>query len=203
MRKLLSSLQTLNDRDKRLLLIWIGLLVVAGGYYFWTRSGPELQSATSDSVDVAEQRLLRLRKLAAAVPAKQDVLKKVNAELALREKGLIRADTGPQAQAQLIQILRQLSAKESIDLRGFQFGGFAPLGDSYGVANLTVQVECHIEQLLNLLAAMEARPELIYPQDIQISASNPKEKTVRVLLSIAGAVPKALAVKPGAKGGSL
>ena len=42
-------------------------------------------------------------------PAKQEVLQRVSADLAEREKGLIQADTAAQAQAQLLQILRKIA----------------------------------------------------------------------------------------------
>jgi len=191
----------LSAKDRRALGILGVALAAAALYLFWPAGGTDVvQTASTESVDSAEQRLVRLRRLAATVPAKEAVLKDVNAELALREKGLIRADTGAQAQAQLIQILKQLGQQEDphVELRSIQLGPLTPLGDSYGVAYVSVLIECRIEQLVNFLAASAARQELIFPQSIEIAASNPKEKTLRVTLTVGGMIPKALVAKPTA-----
>jgi hypothetical protein len=139
---------------------------------------------------------------AATVPAKEDVKKGVAAELAMREKGLIAADTAAQAQAQLIQIVRQLARAETpaIEIRSTELGGLRPLGDAYGQVDVAVQIECRIDQLINLLAALAVRPELISTSDLRITSSNSKEKVVGVRLGVIGVVPRRLV--PEKKGGS-
>ena len=57
--------------------------------------------------DALERQLLRLRKKQAELSVKESTARDLQAQLATREKGLIVADTLPQAQAQLTQILRQ------------------------------------------------------------------------------------------------
>jgi hypothetical protein len=148
-----------------------------------------------------EQRLARVRDIAATVPGKQEILKKVAADLEIREKGLIRAETAQQAQAQVITILRGLGAAEAppIDIRATELGAIAPFGDDYGAVNVSIQVDCRIEQLLNFLAALAARPELIATRDLRVVAGDPKQKTLNVRITVAGIVPKALtAPKKGA-----
>jgi hypothetical protein len=179
-------------------LIFLGLplaLAVADGY--WPESGSSALAVSADAptVETAEFRLARLRQIAATVWGKEEVLKKVAAELATREAGLLRADTGPQAQAQVIQIIRRLASEEAppIEIRSTELAALAPLGDdAYGAANVTVQIECSIAQLVNFLAAIAAQPELIATQDLQITAANNKEKTIRVRLTVSGVVPRQL-----------
>src|SRR5262249_24507122 len=110
-------------------------------------------------------------------------------------------DTAAQAQAQIIQILRRLASAEAppIDIRGTEIGGIAPLGDSYGAANVTVQMECRVDQLVNFLASIGAQNELLSTSDIRINATNPKEKPVMARLTITGVVPRRLV--PERKGG--
>ena len=67
----------------------------------------------SYSVDHAEKLLTNLRNQAATVPGKEAVLKQVSTELVQREKGLIKGDTAAQAQAQLVQILRQVAKNQT------------------------------------------------------------------------------------------
>jgi hypothetical protein len=184
----------LSTRDRRALAILAVAVPLFLIYYFWPESGsaPAPTAAASSSVPLAEQRLARLRELAATVPAKEDVLRKVSADLASYEKGLIQADTAAQAGAQLIQMLRRLAAADAIEIRATEIGPVTAFGDAYGSANVAVQVECRVEQLVNLLAALAAQPELVATSDLRITSSNPKEKTVGVRLSVTGLVPKKL-----------
>ena len=187
---------TLQPRDKRALVI-LGVALSAGAaYQFWPAGAtPSLTvSADTTTVETAEIRLARMRQLAATVPAKEEILKKVTGDLALRESGLLRAETGAQAQAQIIQIVRRLASEEAppIEIRSTELAALTPLGDAYGAANVSVQIECQIAQLVNFLAAIAAQPELIATQDLQISAGNAKDKTVRVRLTVSGVVPRDL-----------
>src|SRR5580765_5042497 len=81
-------------------------------------SGPEVAEAATESVDMAEQKLAKLRQLAATVPGKENLLKQANAELANRESGVIQAETAAQAQGQLLQVIRNIGKAENIDARG-------------------------------------------------------------------------------------
>jgi hypothetical protein len=183
----------------------LGVALVAGALYqFWPVSAASALTVSADAstVSSSELRLARLRQIAATVPGKEGVLKKVSADLALREAGLLRADTGAQAQAQVIQIVRRLASEEAppIEIRSTELAALAPLGEAYGAANVTVQIECRIAQLVNFLAAIAAQPELIATQDMQISAANAKDKTVRVRLTVSGVVPRQLLPSKGDKG---
>ena len=94
----------------------------------------------------------------------------------------------------MITILRGLGAAEAppIDIRATELGAIAPFGDDYGAVNVSIQVECRIEQLLNFLAALAARPELIATRDLRVIAGDPKQKTLNVRITVAGIVPKNL-----------
>ena len=187
---------TLQPNDRRALVILGMALVAAAVYQFWPAGATSnlIVSADASTVETAEVRLARLRQIAATVPGKQEVLKKVSADLAVREAGLLRADTGAQAQAQVIQIVRRLAGDEAppIEIRSTELAALTPVGDAYGAANVSIQIECRIAQLVNFLAAIAAQPELIATQDLQVAAGNPKEKTVRVRLTVSGIVPRQL-----------
>lgn len=176
-------------------LLFLGIpLAVAVAYVYWPASAPSVVtvSADTETVEAAELRLARLRQVAATVGPKEDVLKKVSADLAGREAGLLRADTGAQAQAQLIQILRRLASEAAVEIRSTELAALQPLGDAYGTANVTIQIDCHIEQLVNFLTSIAAQPELIATQSTQISSANAKDKTIRVGLTVSGVVPRQL-----------
>jgi Type II secretion system (T2SS), protein M subtype b len=186
----------LSSRDRRA-LAWLAVAGLVGVVaYFWPASegSAAVVAPAGDPVTLAETRLARLREAAATVPAKEDVFKKVSADLAAREKGMLQADTAAQAQAQLIQIVRRLGAAENpaIDIRSTELNPIHPFGDSYGEASVAVQIECRIDQLVNLLASLETQPELVATSDLRVLSSNAKEKTVSVRITVSGVVPRRL-----------
>jgi len=194
-------MRKLEPREKRAVIVlgaFLALSAVVLAYEFWPAGTPAAAEASPQSVPQMEQRLARVREIAATVPGKQEILKKVAADLESREKGLIRAETAPQAQAQVVTILRDLTASESLTLRNYELGAITAFGDDYGAVNVSIQVECRIEQLLNFLAALAARPELIATRDLRVIAADPKQKTLNVRITVAGLVPKSLAPKKGA-----
>jgi len=164
-------------------------------------SGPEVAEAATESVDMAEQKLAKLRQLAATVPGKESLLKQVNAELANRESGVIQTETAQQAQGQLLQVIRAVGKANDIDARGGEFGPVRPLGADYGEVSVAVSFECGIEQLVNFLAAVTSEKALLATSEIRISSSKPKEKLLNVRLTLSGVIPRKLV--PEQKGVSL
>ena len=101
------------------------------------------------------------------------------------------ADTAPQAQAALLEVVRQIGKNDMIDLRGGEFGPPKPFGD-YGLVYATVTFECHIEELVNFLADLSRAPELAVPSEERILSVNQKDKTMSVRMVMAGVVAKKL-----------
>ncbi len=191
----------LEKRDQRALLLLAAAAVVMLLLKLSTRSGPEVAEAATDSVEMAEKKLARLRQLAATVPGKEGLLKQANEQLAAREAGVIQAETAQQAQAQLLQVIRELGKKESFDARGGEFGPVSPLGADYGEVSVAVAFECGIDHFVNFLAALTSEKALLASSEMRISAANPKEKTVTVRLTLSGVIPRHLV--PEKKGPSL
>jgi hypothetical protein len=195
---------TLEPRHRRY-LAWTAVSLLLGLVIrFWpeSSSAPVVAATPADSVALAEKRLAKARELAATVPAKETILKQASAELATREKGLIVADTAAQAQAQLTQIVRKLARTENppLEIRTEGFG-LRPFGDAYGEASVAVQIDCRIDQLVNLLAGLTAQPELISTTDLRVTSPNAKDKTISARLTVSGIVPRRLVPeKKGAAG---
>lgn len=191
---------TLDPRVRKSLPLIALALAAALVVSLWPRnSAPATLVAPAA---VSEKRLARLRESAATVPARQEILKSVTGELAAREKGLLTADTAPQAQAQLIQIFREVGRAENppVEIRSTDAFGIRPLGDAYGEATVGVQVECRIDQLVNILAGLAERKELVSTGDLRINSTGAKEKTVNVRLTLAGVVPRKLVPEKSAPG---
>jgi hypothetical protein len=191
----------LDKRDRRAVLLLAAALLVMLLLKWSVKAGPEVAEAAADSVEMAEKKLTRLRQLAATVPGKEALLKQANAQLAVKEEGVIHADTAQQAQAQLLQTIRTLGKTESIDARGGEFGPVKPLGDDYGEVSVAVSFECGIDRFVNFLAALTSEKALLATSEMRITSANPKEKTVNVRLTLSGVIPRKLV--PEQKGTSL
>jgi len=184
---------TLQPRDRRALALLGAASVISVIVFVWPSGSTPKVVSSVDSVNSEEKRLARLRDIAALAPQKEQVLKSVSAELAKREAGLIQADTAPQARAHLLEVLRRLCADEAIEVRSTELGAIGLLGDAYGSVSVAVQVECRIEQLVNLLAAIAAEPELIATSDLRITApTESKDKLIGAHIGVTGAVPRKL-----------
>jgi type II secretion system (T2SS) protein M len=191
----------LGKRDQRALLLLAAAAAVMLLMKLRIGSGPEVAEAAADSVEMAEKKLARLRQLAASVPGKEVLLKQASAQLAVKEAGVIQAGTAQQAQAQLLQVIRELGKTENIDARGGEFGPVRPLGDDYGEVSVAVSFECGIDHFVNFLAALISEKALLATSEMRITAANAKEKTVNVRLTLSGVIPRKLV--PAQKGTTL
>lgn len=196
----------MSQRDRRALAALAVCVVLGLVYRFWpSTDAPAVVAPTTDNIALAEKRLAKLRESAATVPAKEKIRKQVADDLAVREKGLIAAPTAAQAQAQLIQIVRRLGALETpaVEIRATEIGPVRPLGDAYGEALVSVQIECRIDQLINILAAIPAQPELVATSDLRVISTNAKDKAVGVRLTLSGVVPRNLVPEKSKTGANL
>lgn len=197
---------SVSTRDKRALALLAAAAIIAALVYRFglPAGGSAVVVPAGNPVALAETRLARLRDIAATVPAKEAILKQVSADLAVREKGMLSAETAAQAQAQLLQLIRKLGAAEMppVEIRGTELNPVRPLGDAYGEASVTVQIDCKIDQLVNLLAALQAQPELVATREMRVLSSNAKEKTVSARLTVSGVVPRRLVPAKPKTGGT-
>lgn len=185
--------------DRRLLLVLavMGVGAILRFTVFTDRSRTAVVAAApADSVPKAERRLQRLREQAATVPAKEAMLKQALAELAEREKGIIKAETGAQAQAHLLDTIHRIGSQAGFDARGAeQFTEVRPLGSDYGVVSVTESFSCAIEQLVNFLALLPVELEIVATNEINVTGGNDKKKILQVRLSLSGVVPRSLLPK--------
>jgi hypothetical protein len=192
---------TLSPGFRRTLAWTLVSGVISLIWSYWPASSQRVVAVagSADSVAMAEKQLDKLREAAATVPQKQAAFQQVSSDLALREKGILTADTAQQAQAQIVQILRKLAHDENppVEFRSQAIGPVRAFGD-YGQVFVTVQIDCGIDQLVNILVGLAARPELIASSELRITSSNAKEKTIGVQLVVIGVVPRKLV--PGKKG---
>jgi hypothetical protein len=186
----------LSQRDRRALMVLTAAMAVMGLLYYVSRnSSGNITAPTSDTsqnnIGFAQQRLIRMRQIAATLPAREAAMKQVSADLTDRERGVIQAETAAQAQAALLETARRIGKNDDIDVRGGDFGAPKTFGD-YGLVYTTITFECHIEQLVNFLADLSREPQLIVPSEERMAAGNAKDKTMNIRMVLAGVVPKKL-----------
>ncbi len=183
----------ITERDRRALIVLGAALAIGGIFWVATPSPDEIEVVGAiDSVPAAEKRLIRMRQLSSMVPGREQALSEASAELAIREKGLLQAETAAQAQAQLQQVLRRLAKKWSLDLKGTEMGQARKLGEHYGEVLISVSFDARVEQLVNLLAEITEQPELIATNELRITGATGKDKSMPVRLTVSGVVPRAL-----------
>ena len=183
---------TMTSRDRRALILLAAALLVAAVLRLTVFADPRATVAPAvDTTALAQQRLTRLTQIAATLPARQATEKQAAADLAEREKGILKAATAAQAQAALLELARRLGKDNQLDIRSGDLGAPRPFGE-YGLVYATINFDCHIEQLINFLTDLSRQPELVTPSEERITPVNPKEKTMSVRLVLTGVVPKAL-----------
>lgn len=185
----------LQERERKILLFG-GVAVLLMLVYWGVTARDEAVTvvAPTNSLELAEKRLLMARETAAGVAGWEERLKQVHAALEEREKRLLGGETAAQAQEQMVEIVRRIARAQTppIELRSMEIGQVRPLGEAYGEALITVSFQCPIEQVLNLLAELTAQERLIATSELRINATNPREKRVGVRLTLAGAIPRNL-----------
>jgi hypothetical protein len=149
-------------------------------------------AAAQESQQAAENRLYRLRRIAAGIAGKEQIHKQAQAELAEREKGLMKAENKQQAQVSLIELVQNTARANQIEIRGSQESREKVLNDDYGEVSVAVVFTCGMEQLVNFLAALGNQPEIVATDEIHISGGSDKMKNVQVRLVVSTPVPRKL-----------
>ncbi len=185
----------LTTRDRRALLLLAVAAVIILGLEIVVREREQAPSTTSDeSIVSAQARLRKVRQAAATLPSREQALKAAMADLTQRSKGVINTETLPQAQAQLMQIARNLAGAQEppIEIRNIEVGQARVFSDDYGEILVPMTFVCRIEQLVNLLADVSAAPELLSVGGLRVTAGDHQEKTINVRLTLSGIVPRRL-----------
>ncbi len=186
----------LSDRDKRALI----LLAVGLGVFFIVFLATRTSDAGGtvvqpiESVDRLRKQLDKQRQIAATLPAKQEIYKKVAGELAEREKGLLAGDTAAQAQARLVQILSEVAKNQTppLEIRQTELGQPRRFGDAYGEVPVSITMDCRTDQLVNFMAFLSVQPELIATEEVRFATANAKTKMIPVRLTVTGIVASKL-----------
>lgn len=198
-------MENLSERERKLVIALVpALLVTAITYYMTEPASTEVAAVvdTNAAIEVARQRLERARAISAQLPAKQDLRKTLDTNLAAIEKRLITADTPAQAQAQLNQIFRRVARVQgsTIEIRNIDIGTVQPV-DQYSEIVLNIAFDCRVEGLVNLLTDLSSQPEFLTWRDIRISSQDTKQKRINVSMTLVGIGPSKLLARPATQSG--
>jgi hypothetical protein len=184
--------------------VWLGVglgAVLLLRFVVFADKSPTVVTAT-ENIPAAEARLKRVREIVATVPALEERAKQAKADLDLREKGILKADTAAQAHAVIQDLLHRVGMANGIDIRGFEDQRIRPLGSDYGEATVSVRFSCSIEQLVNFMAALDQEQQLFSTSEINVTGTTDAKKAIQVRLTVAGVVTKKVATEKR-PGGSL
>jgi len=193
------TIGNLDRRSRAMLVTGAALLIPAMAWRFGLFAGSETGTAAAEAIPVAEKRLESTRVKAASVPGKEARLKQAQAELATREKGILKADTKAQAQAQLIELVQGVAKSNGIEVRGVERMGESVMSGDYGEVSVEVTFVCGIDQLVNLMAALADQPQILAINELRVNGGNDKKKVIQVHLSVGAVVARKLL--PEKKGG--
>jgi hypothetical protein len=182
----------LTRRDRRALFVLLLVVVALGCLWIASvRDNPRTEGRLAPSA--REQLLTTLanrRNAAKTVPQKEEVLGQLVKELALREARFLQADTAAQAQAQLLQILKNLASQQRPPLEISKIELHSPqlVSQAYGEVSVSITIECTIDELLNLIADLSGSLEIVATDEIALDAANKNLKTIQVRLTTTGLV---------------
>jgi len=187
------TIGNLDRRSRAWLIAGAALLIPAAAWRFGLFAGLDTGTvAAAEAIPIAESRLQSLRAKAASVAGKEARLKQAQAELATREKGILKADTKNQAQAQLLELVQGIAKANGIEVRGVERMGEAVVSGDYGEVSVEVAFVCGIDQLVNLMAALADQPQILATNDLRINGGNGKNKNIQVHLSVGALVARKL-----------
>jgi len=184
------TLGTLDRRSRTILVAGAALLLPAGAWRLGLFSGSE--AVPAEAIPVAERRLESLRAKAASVPEKEARLRKAQAELDAREKGILKADTKAQAQSHLLELVQAVAGANGIDVHGFERMSEAVVSSDYGEVTVEVAFACQIEQLVNLMASLADQPQILATDGLRVSGGTDKKKIIQVHLTVGSLVARKL-----------
>lgn len=191
---------SLDRRSAIVLGVGVAVILLVRFVFLGDSSGssPAAAVTAADTIPAAEKRLEKVRQVASTVPGKVELVKEARADLAEREKGVLKADTEAQAQAQLLELVQGIARSNGIDARGMQEFRDQPISDDYGEIWTTVSFNCSIDQLVNFLTSLGNQPQILATHDIHINGGSDKKKIIQVRVSVSAIVPRQLLPKKGA-----
>ena len=135
---------------------------------------------------IEEKKLEKYRAVAQTVGLRNAEASTSDARLRAAESSLLTNKTAALASAELQDIVKQLTAADSIEVRSSEFLPAKPLGGDYMEVPVGLQFQCHLDELVNFLKNTAESPKYLTVPRLLIQPGAGKEKIVTVNMQIAG-----------------
>ena len=90
------------------------------------------------------------------------------------------------ASAELQDLVKRITANQAIEVRSSDFLAVKAQDENYAQVPLGLQFQCHLDQLVDFLAGLQASPKFLTVPRLLIQTTGGKEKIVNVNLTVVG-----------------
>ena len=157
-------LNGLAPRDRRALLIGLGILLPVGAYVLGVKPYRAALEDVRDRVQAERELLARELELLEAGPGMPERMREVQAEAEVHEERLVRAASGVLAEAALTGLLEASALQSRVlleEIRGGELGRGESPPPGLAVVRLHLRGESDLEGVMNFLDRLEKSPLLL------------------------------------------
>lgn len=179
--------RSFNQREKRAL----GAMGLAAALFLLLQFLllPAMESAEKlrAALPLREKTLRKHQDLVAQAGARETDWQSLQARLAETEKGLLDSRASAVASAELQQLVKQLMAQQGIEMRSADFlpvRALKPVSAGYAAVPLSLQFECTLDQLANLLLAARGGNKILALEHLTVGAVPPRPDRPRKMVSV-------------------
>ncbi len=144
-----------------------------------------LQEARA-SLPMQEKKLEKYQEITRTAGLRNTEASSAEARLREAEGGLLTSKTAALASAEMQDLMNQLTAAKSIEVRSSEFLPAKPLGAEYVQVPLGLNFQCRLDQLASLLDAIGNGPKYFAIPKLTIQLIGAKDKQIMVNMQIAG-----------------
>ncbi|MBI4464609.1 MAG: hypothetical protein HY647_07885, partial [Acidobacteria bacterium] len=145
------------------------------------------------NLEIRAATLAKYRAAVEGIEGQNAEIAALEARLREAEGGLLNSKTPPLASAEMQELVKQLTAAHSIEVRSSEFLPTKPLGAGYLQVPLGLQFQCRLDQLVNFLKAAEQSPKYLAVSRLFIQSTANQEKFISVSMTVAGVMTAAAA----------
>ncbi len=176
----------ISQRDKRALwAVGVALTLFASFRFAIFPAWDFLQEASVNLPD-RQKTLEKYREVIQAAELRRAEISSFDARLREAEAGLLASETSALASAEMQEVMKQLMAAQSIEIRSSTFLPVRPLGDNYLQVPLRLQFQCSLDQLASFLEEIGRGPKRLAISNLALQTANPRVKLISVNMNVAG-----------------
>lgn len=179
-------LRRLSARDRRALTVAASvaaLLLVVRLLIFPALDAAEAARA---EIPIQEETLAKYQRALSGAGKEAEYEKAVAARLQQAETGLLQATGESLAYAEVDRLVKQVATAQGIEIRSSEMQRVARSVQGYREVAVGVQFNCSVEQLVNLLNALQASPKVISVSRLSVQPAGGAQKQLQISLTASG-----------------